>query len=341
MKQEIDFVTFGYSSDFSDAVQFERAVNGWLNLDEALAGRAYCIAYARADHESFINSVNALQSTSPELFEKIKTKVTNDLIGKDNNILPKGITIGGTQKGKLLTIKQQSPVMLEKIELLGTIPDKVSKIRDENWKNELTDLSERSLDDVKAKITAIDAAIVEQRDVSGLLAHVKRDLLNVKDTEKAKAFENAPKVRLSEVQNTHNAIKDYLKDEAEKARLQAELEKTEQRAKLAEGLVNSSPEPEVKQPEPAKVEGKTEPAKVEPAKPETTFSREPDSKETNKLPHNPILSRDTVTKCKGILAELIKGGLSDAELLCLHQEMGKYLDAKMENGLGDPVLKQA
>ena len=336
MKQEIDFVTFGYSSDFSDSAQFERAVQGWLNLDEALAGRAYCIAYARADHEGFINSVNALQATAPELFEKIKTKVTNDLIGKDNNVLPKGITIGGMQKGKLLTIKAQSPVMLEKLELLATIPDKVSKIRDDNWKAELTALPERSLDDVKAKILAIDNAIAEQRDVSGLMAHVKRDLLNVRDVEKAKAFENAPKIRLADVQANQKAIKDYLETESEKARLQAELEKSEQRLQAAESLVNSSPEPEVKQPEPAKVEVK----QPEPAKPEPTFSREPDSKENNKMPHNPIISKDAVQKAKQTLAFLVKE-FSDAELLALHQEIGKYLDSKMEDGLGEPQLKQA
>ena len=58
------------------------------------------------------------------------------------------------------------------------------------------------------------------------------------------------------------------------------------------------------------------------------------------MPHNPIISKDAVQKAKQTLALLVKE-FSDAELLALHQEIGKYLDSKMEDGLGEPQLKQA
>jgi len=250
------------------------------------ASKLFFDALASQDVNSFVFFANAAKvAGADDVFGPMRNYATNYLIGKDNKILPVGVTIGKTRDG-LMRLTHQTPSMIEKLAVLDKIGPMLKKVTDESIRAELAAMSESSLKAAQYKLDSVALALADQQE----LATMQAELAKLKANRTEEQLVHLAK--LARIEDQIDCCLEWAEAEAAaKAEAEAEAEAEKEMAPAADKGAITAPR--------EKDSGKVSPAAT--------------------------ISPDARKRAKDLLYWLLEQGPSTAELLALETLLHDYV----------------
>lgn len=165
------------------------AVKDFRLLDQAEKGRDFVLNLIKTDLQEFINQANDLLIVDQDSGKWLLNFVVNHVVrrdGKYNNLLPVNMTISAN-KDKGLSFKTKSESELAKDDVLNQTSKLLQSILDNDTRKKLADMPTSSLSKTQDRLTAVQAAIVKQKEDS-----IARIALNNAKLEITKALKLVP-----------------------------------------------------------------------------------------------------------------------------------------------------
>lgn len=231
------------------------AVKDFRLLDQAEKGRDFVLNLIKTDLQEFINQANDLLIVDQDSGKWLLNFVVNHVVrrdGKYNNLLPVNMTISAN-KDKGLSFKTKSESELAKDDVLAQTSKLLQSILDNDLRKKLADMPTSSLSKSQDRLTAVQAAIVKQKEDS-----IARIALNNAKLEVTKALKLVPdgefkKDAESKVLNTiddckalGDEINAFLKDGKKDVTVQAPTEtKLEQPRDKPQGASKVAPNAQI------------------------------------------------------------------------------------------------